>query len=109
MSHYLLSALARFDLAEIWEYYAADLQNLEVADRIRDEFFDAFTKLAQTPGIGHLRRDLAAEDIRFWKVRQFLIVYRIRGDRLEIVRVLHGARDVRNILTPRNKNPRHPG
>jgi toxin ParE1/3/4 len=98
MSDYVIAPVARFDLDEIWIYYAIDLQNPDAADRIRDELFDAFEKLARTPGMGHFRSDLAAEPLRFWHVRNHLIVYRSEKRPVEIVRVLHGARDVQAIL-----------
>jgi plasmid stabilization system protein ParE len=98
MSNFLIAPDARFDLDEIWSYYAVDLQNLETADRIRDEIFEALRKLARTPGLGHFRSDLAREPLRFWSVRSYLVIYRAEKRPLEIVRVLHGARDVQAIL-----------
>jgi toxin ParE1/3/4 len=98
MSAFLLAPSARVDLEEIWNYYAMELQNLEAADRIRDELFDAFRKLVRTPGLGHFRNDLAADPLRFWRVRSYLIIYRPEKCPLEIVRILHGARDVQAIL-----------
>jgi antitoxin ParD1/3/4/toxin ParE1/3/4 len=55
-------------------------------------------RLAEAPGLGHLRDDLTDEPLRFWAVYSYLIVYRPETDPLEIVRVLHGARDVRAVL-----------
>ena len=48
MSDFVISPVARSDLDEIWDYYAIDLQNPDAADRIRDEIFAAFNKLART-------------------------------------------------------------
>jgi plasmid stabilization system protein ParE len=98
MSDVLIAPAARSDLQEIWNYYATDLGNPDAADRIRDKLFAAFRKLSQTPGLGHFRSDLARESLRFWGVRTYLIIYRSKGRPLEIVRVLHGARDVQAIL-----------
>jgi toxin ParE1/3/4 len=98
MSDFLIAPAARIELDEIWDYYARELQNPDAADRIRDEIFDAFHKLAQMPGMGHCRRDLAAEPLRFWPVRSYLIIYRGAKRPIEVVRVLHGARDVQAIL-----------
>ncbi len=98
MSDFLLAPAARIELDEIWSYYAIELQNPDAADRIRDEIFDAFRKLVQMPGMGHWRGDLAAEPLRFWAVRSYLIIYRSEKRPIEIVRVLHGARDVQAIL-----------
>ena len=98
MSDFLLAPVARLDLAEIWEYYAIELRNSDTADRIRDEIFAAFRALAQTPGMGHFRSDLAKEPLRFWHVRSYLIIYRSEKRPIEIVRVLHGARNVQAVL-----------
>ena len=98
MSEYLIAPAACNELDEIWDYYATELQNPDAADRISDEIFKAFDKLARTPGMGHFRSDLAAEPLRFWHVRSFLIIYRSEKRPIEVVRVLHGARDVQAIL-----------
>jgi plasmid stabilization system protein ParE len=98
MSGFVLAPVALSDLDEIWDCYAVELQNPDVADRIRDEIFDGFRKLAKTPGMGHFRSDLAKEPLRFWHVRSYLIIYRSEKRPIEIVRVLHGARDVQAIL-----------
>ena len=98
MSGFLIAPAARIDLREIWDYYAVELQNPRTADRIRDEIFKGFRKLVKSPGIGHFRQDLADEPLRFWLVRRFLIVYRGEKQPIEIVRVLHGSRNVQAIL-----------
>src|SRR5580698_2177024 len=98
MSDYLIAPAACNELDEIWDYYAIELQNPDAADRIRDEIFNAFDKLAQMPGMGHFRSDLATEPLRFWHVRSYLIIYRGEKRPMEVVRVLHGARDVQAIL-----------
>jgi hypothetical protein len=46
--------------------------------------------------------DPAFQDVRFWPIggfRKYLIFYRSVGDEgIEIIRVLHGARDVANVI-----------
>jgi toxin ParE1/3/4 len=98
MSDFLIAPAAAADLKEIWNYYVFELQNPDSADRIRDELFRAFRKLARTPGMGHARSDLAEEPLRFWRVRRYLIIYRSEKRPIEIARVVHGARDVGAIL-----------
>ena len=98
MADFVLAPAARGDLVEIWDYYAITIDNVDVADRIRDELFAAFGELAKTPGIGHYRTDLVSEPLRFWRVRDYLIIYRCERQPLEIVRVLHGKRDVQALL-----------
>lgn len=61
---------------------------------------EAFTLLADRPAIGRLRTDLRhprLQGLRSWGIRGFesyLIFYRASDDGIEVVRVLHGARDV---------------
>ena len=55
-------------------------------------------RLAKMPGIGHLRVDLADRRRRFFLVYSYLIVYRSQTKPLQVIRVLHAARDVQNIL-----------
>lgn len=81
---------------DIWDYIASD--NVESADRILDALESALVKLAKNPGIGHWREELADKSHRFWLVNSYLIVYRHEAKPLQIVRVLHTARDVQSIL-----------
>jgi antitoxin ParD1/3/4/toxin ParE1/3/4 len=55
-------------------------------------------RLADMPGMGHLCKDLADESLRFWAVYSYLILYRPDTSPLQVIRVLHGARDVETIL-----------
>jgi antitoxin ParD1/3/4/toxin ParE1/3/4 len=48
--------------------------------------------------MGHLREDLADEALRFWRVYSYMIIYRPDSQPLEIVRVLHGARDTSTLF-----------
>jgi toxin ParE1/3/4 len=102
VSDYLIASAAVIDLEDIWDYYAIELQVPDVADSIATEIFDAFEKLAQTPGLGHFCTDLATKPVRFWKVRDYLIIYRGEKQPIEIVRILHGARDVQAVLGKRS-------
>jgi antitoxin ParD1/3/4/toxin ParE1/3/4 len=95
-NRFVLTAAARADLTEISDYTRQE--SPAAARRVRDELREAMRRLAQMPGMGHLREDLADEPLRFWPVYSYLIIYRPETDPLEIVRVLHGARDVRAIL-----------
>ena len=76
MSGFILAPEARLDLFEIWNYYAAEIGDPALADRMRDEIFNGIRAVANAPGIGHLRSDLAQEPLRFWRVRDYLILLR---------------------------------
>jgi len=94
---YLLTPAARDDIGEIRLYIASD--NPAAADALEDEFFAVFERLIVNPDLGHLRRDLTDKPVRFFTVRrQYLVVYVPDTRPLEIIRVLHGARDAEALL-----------
>lgn len=96
MKHFVLTEQAETDIFQAWEYVAET--NPEAADRLRDNLYDAMQKLADMPGMGHVRLELADSRHRFWFVRPYLILYRPDTNPLQILRVLHGARDIENLL-----------
>ena len=97
MSGYVLSPLALEDIFQIWSYYSSNA-TIELADRIESQLFGAIDTIVTNPGIGHTRSDLTTAPVRFFRIYQFMIVYRLR-EQLEIVRVLHGKRDLKGILS----------
>jgi plasmid stabilization system protein ParE len=84
------------DLNDIWDYIAPD--NLDAADRVLRALETAFQRLADSPALGHYREDLADKRHRFDSVYSYLIVYRWETTPLQIIRVLHGARDVQALI-----------
>jgi toxin ParE1/3/4 len=72
MGAYLLSPDALEDLQCIWDFIASD--SVRSADKVLDDLFDAFEKLAQWPQQGHTRTDLTDRDVRFWPVGSYLVV-----------------------------------
>jgi antitoxin ParD1/3/4/toxin ParE1/3/4 len=48
--------------------------------------------------MGHLREDLTDEPVRFWSLFSYVIVYDPETQPLQILRILHSARDLRRIL-----------
>ena len=96
MSDFVLTQAAKGDLLKILEYLEGDNPNAVL--KVVDALDDAMQLLADNPGIGHLRPDLTPQDVRFWSVFRYLVIYRSDTKPLEIVRVLHGKRDVRQLL-----------
>lgn len=92
---------SKHDIIELADYIAHD--SMEVAERFMDAAEAAFQFLARTPGAG-ARRDYLSSSLaglRVWPIRGFekhLIFYRDTPEGLEIVRVLHAARDIEAIL-----------
>jgi toxin ParE1/3/4 len=83
------------DILEIWSYIAED--NIGAADRLLETFDEKINMLAESPGIGRRRPELK-RGIRSFRVGQYLILYQIVRDGIEIIRVLHGARNLRRIF-----------
>jgi plasmid stabilization system protein ParE len=95
MKRFKLSPEAAQDVQEIWAYTATD--SIKAARRLRLQILDACQKIAENPGIGHSRVDLTDKPVLFWPAGSYLIIYTTRKP-VEIVRVLHGARDIPNLL-----------
>jgi toxin ParE1/3/4 len=100
VSRYVLAPAAANDLIEIWRYIRKR-RSEPIADRIEEVILEKMVALASDPGIGHLRSGLTAADARFFSVYSYLIVYRPSMTPLQIVAVLHGARDVLTVLKKR--------
>jgi antitoxin ParD1/3/4/toxin ParE1/3/4 len=102
MSRYILTVEAQQDLREIRDYLTVE-GGPRVARYVVGAFIVAFRRLARTPGIGHRRADLAAdEELLFWPVFSYLIVYRCSRGSLAVVAVVHGRRDVAQALQARS-------
>ena len=92
MSSYVISAEAQRDLEEIAAFIAMD--SPAAARRVVTELLDAMQLLSETPRIGVIRTSLAEADVRFWVVRNHIVVYRPETKPLEVLRVLSGYRDL---------------
>lgn len=83
--------------------YLAQEASLETALRFYDAAGATFENIARMPGIGQPRESANPRlaGLRVWRVKGFekhLIFYRPGDDGVEIVRVLHGARDIDSVL-----------
>ena len=91
MSRYVVSPDARADLDHIFDYIAEE--NLDAAERFLEQCYNRFTNLIAQPRMGEARPDLGAA-LRQVVLGQYLILYQPTSDGVEILRVIHGARDV---------------
>lgn len=89
------SPQAETDLETILE----DLQqkNPAVAERYAAEFYDKGKALAQFPEIGRSRLEIAPH-LRSTLVHPYVIFCRVKDDGVQILRILHGSRDLRSIM-----------
>ena len=99
MSGYQFTPQAVDDVFDIWSFIAAD--NPEAAERVEAAIFRACHFLVESPLIGTIRKDLTLLPVRFWVVRpysNYLIVYDPGKQPLQVIRILHAARDVSSVL-----------
>jgi len=82
------------DLNEAYAYLAE--RNPAAADRLLDELEQVVALLFRFPEIGRGRVELRA-GIRSFRLRRFrhIIFYRYEGESIVLLRILHGARDVK--------------
>jgi toxin ParE1/3/4 len=78
--------------------------NVPAAEQFLELAEATFAQLATIPGMGKIVRLVSSRmgEIRQWRIKDFqdyLIFYQIQDDRVEILRVLHGARDLEDILS----------
>lgn len=104
MPRFVILPAADRDLDEQAEYLG-EHASLEVALRFYDAAHESFSFLAQSPGVGTLHESANPTfvGVRIWRVGGFekhLIFYRPTEDGIEVVRVLHGHRDIQAILGP---------
>ena len=87
---------AQADLIDIGDYIALD--NPERALSFIAEIEELiFAQIAIRPNSFPLRADLAA-DLRVARHRRYLVFFTYESGSIQIVRVLHGARDIPNAL-----------
>lgn len=82
------------DLDEIWYYIASNSDSLDIADRFIDSITDRFFLLARHPNIGRARDEGLRPGLRSFPVGDYLILYRLDGEEVVILRVLRGSRNI---------------
>ncbi|HXJ93972.1 MAG TPA: type II toxin-antitoxin system RelE/ParE family toxin [Terriglobia bacterium] len=96
MKGFILSPEAARDIREIWAYIAED--NVAAARRVRLQLLAACRRIGRSPRIGHSREDLTHKPVLFWPVGSYLVIYNPAQKPVQIVRVLHGRRDIPSLL-----------
>jgi plasmid stabilization system protein ParE len=96
-----VSEKAEADLEEHWMHIAQD--NAPAADRRLAAVEVAFDSVRRQPGIGWQKpfRNRRLRGLRLWPVpgfHNYLIFYRETEETVEILPVLHGARDYERIM-----------
>jgi toxin ParE1/3/4 len=97
MSRFTLDPAVRDDLDEIWDFIGIHGNNPAAATRQIETLYETFVLLATQPLLGQTREDLG-EDLRAFAVRPFVVLYRPKSHGVEVVQVVHSARDIRAVL-----------
>jgi antitoxin ParD1/3/4/toxin ParE1/3/4 len=99
-ARFVLAPQAAADLADIWRFIK-NQSTAAMADHVESVIRDKFAFLSETPEGGHHRRNLTNEEVKFFPVYSYLIVYRPATRPLQVVAILHGRRDVEQVLRDR--------
>jgi toxin ParE1/3/4 len=92
----IVSPEARSDLVEIWRYLGA--RSSRAIARVMQEIRARFQMLVDFPESGIRREELRA-GLRSFPVENYVIFYFIIDGGVEIVRVLHGRREIEAIFS----------
>ncbi len=77
--------------------------NRQAVERFLEYAEYAFGQLAITPNMGKVVPLLVSDmgTVRQWRIKNlkdYLIFYKVEGERVDVIRVLHGARDLEDLL-----------
>jgi toxin ParE1/3/4 len=78
------------DLDDIWYYVAIRSGNMDTTDR--------FYLLATHPNSGRARDEDLRPGLRSFPVGEYVIIYRIQDEKVLVLRVLRGSRDITALL-----------
>jgi toxin ParE1/3/4 len=91
----IFSPEAEADLQQIGDYIAED--NPRRAASFVQELVEHAVRIMDAP-LAHPRRDDLAPGLLMAVHRSYLILFRIEAKRVEIARIVHGARDLKRIF-----------
>ena len=90
------TATSHRDCGDIWDY-VAEHGSPSAADTLLLEFDETLRLIADFPGMGQARPDLRPR-LRSFPVGVYLLFYRPLRGGIELLRMLHGARDLRRVF-----------
>jgi toxin ParE1/3/4 len=89
-----LSRQAVADLDEIWDYLVHESGGVTIADRMIETLADRFLLLALHPRLGRARDQDLGPGRRSFPVGGHVIIYRLAGPDILVLRVVNGRRDL---------------
>ena len=91
-------AAARRDVLELRRYLTAEARSILVARDFTARLVKRCEDLAALPGmLGRARGDLGP-DLRSLAWRDYVIIFRYVGNEVQVIRILHGQRDLPAVL-----------
>ena len=102
MKQCIFSPRARRDFIEILDHFGAIDPDAALDFVTRLQLM--CDQLAEMPKMGRKRDDLA-KGLRSFPVEKYIIFYRLAKDDIEIVRVLHGSRNIEKLFSRKKRRP----
>src|SRR4051812_19116650 len=78
------------------------------AAKVAGRIVAAVDRLADFPGMGRIVPEFDREDIREVIVHSYRIIYQVGREHVGIADIVHGARNLRNVLTEQDLPPPTP-
>lgn len=95
MSLLFVSQKAEEDIIDIWYYIAVENKSSLNADRFMDKIEKQLLFLADNPGIGTLKNQYRQGLYQFVFESYLIFYFTLDAGGIEVLRILHGARDLR--------------
>src|SRR5687768_7835570 len=92
------TAASKRDYVEIWKYIAKD--NPTAADDLLRLFDLKVTLLSDFPHLGRARSEIRTR-LRSFAAGDYILFYRPLRDGIELLRIIHGARNLREVFRKR--------
>jgi toxin ParE1/3/4 len=92
-----LNRQVKAELDDIWLFIAEESSSLEIADRVVETIADTFLQLSKHPSLGRRRDDLR-EGLRRINAGSYVVIYRVEGNNIRILHVVHGRRDIKSAI-----------
>ena len=80
------------DLQQIGDYIARD--SIQYANRVAERMIAAIERVAEFPNIGRVVPERDEPTLREVIVHSYRLIYRVHGESVDVVRIIHGARQI---------------
>ena len=104
MARVVRRPLAGADIADIWDFIAED--SITQADAWVDRLDGKLRLLATQPLMGRTRSELSS-GLRSQPFERYVIFYEPLTDGIDVVRIIHSARDIQALFAPDAGLPEH--